>query len=193
MSQAKTTKLKKQILYPTISTILGGVILYALSKIYQPIGLFFVNLFSSIGKFLTTYIAIQIWLVIVLVISAAILLLFILGIFIAAIFPKKRIVTFRDYQEDTVDNIIWRWSYKGDALDFDSFTPFCPECFTRLFIKKGYKSVEFDCDHCEHVIDIVYMQYSQYIDKVLREIERRISINEWKVKVKEPPKINLRV
>jgi len=172
----------KQIIAGTVATVLGGIILALIPATRD----FFTGVFSAVGKLLGV-----IWSF--LISEGQIPWIFIVILFLLALPTIVRIIrTFipkteelgpsaKDYTTDNFFGVLWRWSY----LYSDDLAGFCPNCQTRLVIRREYgygdgDKTSFYCETCNKNRATLDGDRQFAFGTVWRQIERKINTGKWK-------------
>ena len=171
-----------------IATVVGGLILSALSAIPQSRG-FFLKAMSWVWSGI-----IGIWSAIVSHYSVPGWALLIIGLFALASFVRLLAVlrpqnepAYRKYTEDMIDGTKWHWSWDGDKIV--NLWCFCPSCDAELIPNKFFDETHFICERCPPVPDlqdqshgriIAIMNGNRYqaVRSAEREILRRVRTGE---------------
>jgi hypothetical protein len=88
---------------------------------------------------------------------------------------------YKHYTEDIIQNVKWRWSWKGKEIS--DISPFCQSCDNQLVLKYdhiNYK-IDFICERCNKVVATITdaNMYGEF-DPVKREISRKIRTGDFK-------------
>jgi len=97
------------------------------------------------------------------------------------------------YTQDVFFGIRWRWKYYGNELG--PVVAFCPRCDTRLLERDEYLSrrvgyasgsgILFYCDHCSWESQPLEGTHDDVIERVGRQIDRKIRNKEWITEIVE--------
>lgn len=92
---------------------------------------------------------------------------------------------FLDYKSDIVEGIKWEWEFYtyGGKYNFSSPTPvpICRNCDGYLVLDNShYHILKLRCEHCSFEKQISEDNFSNYQEKIKREIFRRIRTNSWR-------------
>ena len=173
-----------------IGTVIGGLILAVLLSPWLR-GLILTVLgwgwhgVVFVGGSLFRSIAVPVWLLVIVT--------------VLAMFPIVRAVrAFRrrkggpsTYTEDSIFGVVWRWRYRSGGVDAK---PFCPKCDLELVpLEQRYDSCDagrvfpadfthFACENCRIKSEKFDGGVSYALDRVEREIRRRIRTGEWKAR-----------
>lgn len=102
---------------------------------------------------------------------------------------QEEVISFREYQRDTFFGVIWHWGYLGSGEIYEnSLAPYCPSDDTLLVkntkISFDYENAEFYCETCRNVYTPREGSANTLIGKVIRQIDRKIRVGEWREVVK---------
>jgi len=95
----------------------------------------------------------------------------------------KNGLSFRDYGEEVVLNIKWRWRFGNDRQVRDLFA-FCPSCDCQVFGRpaSAYQledHIQFACEHCGRQIAAFRFNREELESRVLRFIQKRLRDGSW--------------
>ena len=112
-----------------------------------------------------------------------------LGILLIASLQRDTEQTYRNYTEDMLDGLRWRWEWTGNKID--RLWCFCPSCDAQLVYSEAISSTLFICERCPsdgslnrtgkrgRVVATIEGGDRQYaVAAAEREIIRRIRIGE---------------
>lgn len=96
-------------------------------------------------------------------------------------------IHFTKYRKDVIDDIEWEWDWvhTGSGYAFRSQTPvpYCRRCKGNLVVDNNmYQGMKLMCENCGYEKQVNQNDFSDYHDRVKREIHRRIRTDEWKPK-----------
>ncbi|WP_136603820.1 hypothetical protein [Paenibacillus dokdonensis] len=92
---------------------------------------------------------------------------------------------FLNYTNDVIEGIKWEWSFYtyGGKYDFNANTPIpiCKNCNGYLVLDyDDYHNLKLRCENCTYKKQLSEWEFSDYQNKIKREIMRRIRTNSWK-------------
>jgi hypothetical protein len=102
---------------------------------------------------------------------------------------KEESISSTDYQRDTFFGIVWRWDYfsSGEISD-EMLAPYCPTDDTLLVKNPKFSfdnvNAEFYCETCKKVFTPREGSGVTLKGKVIRQIDRKIRVGEWRELVK---------
>lgn len=88
---------------------------------------------------------------------------------------------YADFTEAVILGVKWTWRWSGNRIEGDSVSPLCPRCDYDLRpIPSNYNwnDAALKCDHCGEEWFFEF-RMSGLLDRVLREINRRLRKGEW--------------
>jgi hypothetical protein len=180
-----------KITYPVIA---GLILIFFgwLFNLLKPFFKFILSLFNSIYLFLK--ISIPIW-ILLIILAAAIIILFIYRVIKETLseFP----ISWKEYTSDNFFGIKFRWGYNNIDNSIDWICCYCPSDDTELIINRDRYNLVFKCETCGKEYEPIevyngkYIYFSNFIDRVKRQIIRKIDTGEWEIVVeKAKQKIN---
>jgi hypothetical protein len=89
----------------------------------------------------------------------------------------------RDYNQDDIYGMRWRWRYGAYNADIDTIWCFCPGDYTELVYLDGYSEVSFRCETCGRKFGPFNGDRHHVIGMAERQIRRKLRTNEWKAVV----------
>lgn len=169
-----------------IATVIGGLVLTALAKLWPPFKGLLSWLWEQIiwlGSFFTDSYSVKGWALFVLMLFG---LLTIIRLFIGL--RKNESPAFTRYVEDQLYGAKWQWTWIGNEIS--NLWCLCPQCHSELvyddsschnIYSRGPKRTDFICEHCgrQTVASIPGGDKSYALSAVQREIRRRIRTNEF--------------
>jgi hypothetical protein len=189
IAEDRSVVIKKVVAHPVWSSVIAGAILAALGAVgthlagwWPSVQVWLVSAAQRGWHFLTTSHALPGWILVLLGAAAA----FGLYVLVEVLRPRTAKPDWRDYRQDTIFDMVWRWGYAGDRIS--NLCSFCPRCDTQVYLRGDHPSdfhphrTVFHCDHCDTRIT-VNGGYIDVGDKVAREIQRRLRSGEWRAAV----------
>jgi hypothetical protein len=88
---------------------------------------------------------------------------------------------YTDFTNAMVLGIKWTWRWSGNRIDEDSLGPLCPRCdydLRRIASTYNWEDASLKCDHCGEEWHFQF-KMPRLLDRVLREIHRRLRKGEW--------------
>ena len=177
------------ILYGTVASVLATVICALLAFLVPGLYRWALDAGSAAWKFLTAAGGTPRWVLIVLAAVAAPTVYRALRLLLPAksAGPTVRPARFTDYTEDTFFGVVWRWAYQQGKL----LPPagFCPTCDTQLVYSEPYRgiSVSLVCEHCHKTVYDGEGGLEDALNRVARQIERKLRSGEWQRMVENKP------
>ncbi|MBA4320679.1 MAG: hypothetical protein C0412_19980, partial [Flavobacterium sp.] len=104
-----------------------------------------------------------------------------------AINNKVTELKIKDYKEDFISNLKWRWNYSSVG-EIVNINPFCPYCDFQVYPHRTSSfqiidNVGFKCEDCgREIIDFEH-NYKILVDKVIRVIQKNIRNDLWQNKI----------
>jgi hypothetical protein len=156
------------------------------------------SLLANILKWFMSYIEIPIWLfVLIVVLLLSIIFKLFKSLYIKGnklkeatnivISNKNTGLVIKDYKEDIIYNLKWRWNYTSVG-EIVNINPFCPYCDFQVYPRRtsSYRIIDnigFKCEDCgRDIIDFEH-NYQILVDKVVRVIQKNIRNDLWQDKV----------
>lgn len=93
------------------------------------------------------------------------------------------------YTKDEIFGLVWRWDY-STSNPLERLRAFCPRCDTILvhsldFVSRNYQSwTTFSCETCKKEVTTLEGDINHVLQKVGRQIERKVRTGEWKQAIK---------
>lgn len=174
--------LKRMWADPVWSKVIAGMILAAVASIgtyragwWPRIGSLALRL-SALAKSSTL---VPNWLLVILTLCAiTVVIIVAFAIWIVIATPSSG-VTFRDYSEDLLLGILWRWRYGRDGFIFDLYS-FCPKCDYQIYPRqRGDYRIEYRCEHCGNRVEGVSTSVEEIESRVTRLIQKKIRDGSW--------------
>lgn len=179
----------KKLWQETRGEVIGGLIFLALTA----------WLFPSLSKFLTTrfYFYFDGW---VLVLMALIpFLCFVLGMIFKSLLSdvsSSQEPLWEKYVTDTILDIRWDWRWSGGYLS--DLMPLCPRCSNQLdvdgwtgdYLPPDRKGCVYVCDNCSFNKKFSDKSGKEIVQKVKKEVIRRIRTGEFKQIIESGMKVN---
>jgi len=136
----KKSKSKKFWSKPWVIAIGGTAIGTIIASIAMKVNLFveatklFFKFLKLVGKFFTLPVSLQVWALILLILSIPIIILI-----LALLTPKRKEIgpsPYDEYRKDIFDGIVFHWIWEYNKFDkryeIEKLTPFCPNCDCQL-------------------------------------------------------------
>ena len=177
------------ILYSTVAGVLATAICALLAFLVPGLCRWTLDAGSAAWKFLTATAGTPHWALIALAIVAAPTIYRTVRLLVPAkrSSPTTRPAHFTDYTEDTFFGVVWRWGYQQGQL----LRPagFCPACDTRLVYSEPFRGicVNLICEHCHKVVYEGEGGLEDALNRVERQVERKIRSGEWQHIVEVKP------
>jgi hypothetical protein len=92
-------------------------------------------------------------------------------------------LNWRDYDKDEILGMNWRWRYSLSNGSIENIWCFCPFDNTRLVYEDWYSKIYFVCETCEKRFGPFKGDLNYNISRAKRQIERKLTNNEWKAVV----------
>jgi hypothetical protein len=89
-------------------------------------------------------------------------------------------LTWRDYKEDDIMGMKWRWNYGYYSGDIHDISCFCPSDDTQLIYKNWGSKVVFHCETCDRRFGPFEGHLNYFFGRIQRQIHRKIRSGEWK-------------
>jgi len=131
-------------------------------------------------------------------ISISFWLLFLLvtfPIFSIAKFIKKIIINgdasknnYKEYCQDVLLGIKWRWKYSSTDNKIYGLMAFCPFCDYQVYphYTSSYQIIDnigFKCDYCGKVLESYDFSYEMLEDRIIRMIQKYLRTGEWEKRI----------
>lgn len=102
---------------------------------------------------------------------------------------QEETVSDRNYERDTFFGVVWRWGYLGSGQIYEkSLAPYCPSDDTLLVKNPNFSfdrtNAEFYCETCRTVYTPQEGTAIELMGKVVRQIDRKLRVGEWREVVK---------
>ncbi len=163
-----------------IATVAGGLILAGILYLLKLLSVIF-SLASFLWSIITYSVSIQLWLLTILLLATIALAILLWNLRSMA----KKKPDYLSYTEDTFFSTRWRWEYSGTKII--NLWCFCPNCDIELVWR--YNDIhDMSSYYCEtHKINIFAERgdSGEVLEKVERQIYRRIRTGEWKNSIKQ--------
>lgn len=143
-----------------------------------------VELFVAIGAFTVASTPIPNWLLAVLILCAVALVALFLVVAFVNTRPSNVARSFRDYTEDVIRGVRWRWGYtKGGTIT--NLVPYCTRCDFQVNprdapIYAAVPHVEFTCDSCGAHLANLDGHWLEVENLIHRHIDKNIRDDVWR-------------
>jgi hypothetical protein len=190
-----STLLRKTLEHPVVSSVLVVAIVSLATYLFGGWGAVVgavAWVASAIWNALSFNVAVPIWLLIPLVISALALPAYGLCTWAGRYRRPKP----SDYREDTFEDVTWRWRYGRrwlvfcDYKDILELKAYCPEDEMQLTertepVRKYDRELRYGfwCDKCRKVVACIDRTHREQHLSIKREIDRKLRTGEWKAVV----------
>jgi hypothetical protein len=135
------------------------------------------SVFIWLFNFLLSSVSLPLW-------SIVIISLFILPTLIKIFswFRQKDVnhPNWRDYNQDVLFEMRWRWNYSPYGGGIANISCFCPSDDTELVYEDWGSKVVYRCETCGRQFGPIEGHRNYVIGKVERQIHRKIRTGEWK-------------
>ena len=91
--------------------------------------------------------------------------------------------TWRDYKEDDIMGMRWRWSYGYYSGDIYDIVCFCPSDDTQLIYEDWGSKIAFRCETCDRRFGPFEGHRNYFLGRIERQIHRKLRSDEWKTVV----------
>ncbi len=97
-------------------------------------------------------------------------------------FSKKDVnhPNWRDYNEDEILKMRWRWRYTSYGGNIENIVCFCPSDDTQLIYEDWGSQVVFRCETCRRQFGPIQGSHGYIIGMIERQIQRKLRTGEWK-------------
>jgi len=179
---SETEKLRPKIIVGVITTLIVATISYFAKSWWTPLIGFLSSALTATWTWLTTGHGIFGWhlALIILLAGAAIFG----GCFAGYVYLTA--YHWKNYRSDMFFGVNWRWHYMGSSIN--NPVPFCPQCDTQLVVEEKInfhgilshvERTNYLCDHCGHPCGSQPETFSKTLERVIRQIDRKLRTNEW--------------
>lgn len=149
------------------------------------------SFFTLIYSWLINSVQIPYWLFFILILFP----LYAIVKFIKNLFKESDVSDndFRNYHQDILFDIKWRWSFSSDGSIYN-VNSFCPKCDLQLYPTRissfhMIDDIGFKCDDCNKILVTFEHDYETLEDKVIRTIQKNIRNGNWKRRIEDMIKI----
>ena len=167
----------KLLMIGVFASVLAGIFLQYKEYIFKPF-LWFKPVIRWCWNFLISSHSLPGW-VLLIVFLFAFLFIIVAVIYFLVNINKNPEPEYLSYMEDNMFGAIWRWQWIRNQIS--NIWCYCPRCGTTLVCDDHWGETCFRCENCNNsVITTLNGDKNQAIDRVGREIERRIKAGEYK-------------
>jgi len=173
---------KHSIRNSVIATVVGSLIVALILWLVPGAWAWVKSAFAWLNHFLTSTATIPMWLLAVMILAILpTVILIIIGI--VALSKQPEGPAWTDYTKDQFDGMTWRWQYAGNSMI--NLWCYCPDDDTALVYSfdEFLDKIAFHCESCKRNFGPFPGSRKYILDKVRRQIDRKVRNGEWKTMV----------
>jgi hypothetical protein len=163
--------------------VIGGFVLTFLlwlAGFIQPVWQACKSAFIWLLHFILSSISVPVWLIILV---SPFIIATLLRIFATIRRSNVKRLTWREYKEDDIKGMKWRWNYGYYSGDIHDISCFCPSDDTQLIYEHFGSKVVFHCETCDRRFGPFDGNINYFSGRIQRQIHRKIRTGDWKAVV----------